>query len=106
MSKQENTPLTADQILAQAEDSNEYHFHWLEREWLIECMETFAAQRVVEELEEIKNGGTLAAVHEYIDNKILKETVTILERVIDKQTNALDSIVDTIANLKDRKEKL
>lgn len=32
----------ADKILAQYEDDREYHFHQLDREWIIEAMIEFA----------------------------------------------------------------
>jgi hypothetical protein len=32
----------ADLILAEYEDSNEYHFHETERKWIIDAMEEFA----------------------------------------------------------------
>ncbi len=36
---------TADEILKKYEDDNEYHFHSVDRKWIIEAMEQYAAFR-------------------------------------------------------------
>jgi hypothetical protein len=35
--------MTADKILKKYEDDNEYHFHTVDRKWIIEAMEEYAA---------------------------------------------------------------
>jgi hypothetical protein len=35
--------MTADKILEKYEDDNEYHFHTVDRKWIIEAMEEYAA---------------------------------------------------------------
>jgi hypothetical protein len=37
--------MTADKILKKYEDDNEYHFHTVDRKWIIEAMEQYAALR-------------------------------------------------------------
>lgn len=37
--------MTADKILKKYEDDNEYHFHIVDRKWIIEAMEEYAALR-------------------------------------------------------------
>jgi len=37
--------MTADKILKKYEDDNEYHFHTVDRKWIIEAMEEYAALR-------------------------------------------------------------
>ena len=37
--------MTADEILKKHEDANEYHFHPVDRKWIIESMEEYAAMR-------------------------------------------------------------
>jgi hypothetical protein len=37
--------MTADEILKKHEDDNEYHFHSVDRKWIIEAMEEYAALR-------------------------------------------------------------
>jgi len=37
--------MTADEILKKYEDDNEYHFHSVDRKWIIEAMEEYAALR-------------------------------------------------------------
>jgi len=37
--------MTADKILKKYEDDNEYHFHAVDRKWIIEAMEEYAALR-------------------------------------------------------------
>lgn len=37
--------MTADEILKKHEDANEMHFHEVDRKWIIEAMEEYAALR-------------------------------------------------------------
>ena len=37
--------MTADKILKKYEDDNEYHFHEVDRKWIIAAMEEYAALR-------------------------------------------------------------
>ena len=37
--------MTADKILKKYEDDNEYHFHAVDRKWIIAAMEEYAALR-------------------------------------------------------------
>lgn len=37
--------MTADEILKKHEDANEMHFHEVDRKWIIEAMEKYAALR-------------------------------------------------------------
>lgn len=49
---------TASDILLKHEDSNEYHFHTVDRQWIIEAMEEYATIKSIEltnALKDIKN---------------------------------------------------
>jgi hypothetical protein len=43
--------MTADKLLAKFEEKNEYHFHHVNREWMVECMEEYAKEKVIDELQ-------------------------------------------------------
>jgi len=44
--KKQNKDMTKDEILRKYEDGNEYHFHEVDRAWIMEAMEEYAEQQV------------------------------------------------------------
>ena len=50
-------PSTADKILKKYEDDNEYHFHAVDRKWIIAAMEEYATLRQPLTVSAMSSGG-------------------------------------------------
>jgi hypothetical protein len=83
------TNCLADSILKKHEDENEYHFHRLDRRFIIEAMEEFAltsefakAVHLLSELASLQNGSPLESYREKYEEtmKQVEEFLTIYDK--------------------------
>ena len=68
--------MTADKILKKYEDDNEYHFHAVDRKWIIAAMEEYAALRQTPVMRSIPRGANHH--HFWIEDDILYESYTTI----------------------------
>jgi hypothetical protein len=45
--------MTANEILKKHEDANEYHFHEVDRKWIMKAMEEYALQEIREFMKKV-----------------------------------------------------
>jgi len=76
--------MTKDEILQKHEDKNEYHFHQVDREWIMEAMQEYADQQLLlygvkYSLPKFKIGQIIEKPSKYTD-KTTKVTIVDIER--------------------------
>lgn len=79
---------TAEQILSKYEDNYEYHFHKVDREWLIKAMEEYAAQ-FKSDLERVEKLEAIADILSRIFHYGNFKAETLSERTISGLLNDL-----------------